>query len=62
MRFYNTERYHGAIGYVTPEQRHSGTDKEILARREAKKLLARRRRFERNRHPEDEVFTMAKAA
>jgi len=62
VRFYNTERYHGAIGYVTPEQRHSGTDKEILARREAKKLLARRQRFERNRHPEDQVFTMAKAA
>jgi len=32
IRFYNTQRYHGAIGYVIPEQRHNGTDKEILAK------------------------------
>jgi len=62
IRFYNTQRYHGAIGYVTPEQRHNGTDKEILARREAKKLWARRQRLERNSNQKDQVFFWAKVA
>ncbi len=62
IRFYNTQRYHGAIGYVTPEQRHNGTDKEILAQREAKKLQARRRRMEINGNRKDPVFSLAQAA
>ncbi len=31
--WYNHEHLHSAIKFVTPEQRHSGEDKEILARR-----------------------------
>ena len=51
--FYNTQRYHGAIGYVTPDQKHKGQDKKILAQREAKKLRSRRRRFEINSNRKD---------
>ena len=61
VRFYNTEWRHRAVGYVPPDQKHGATDKDILARRGTKKLLTRRRRFDRNRHLEVQVFTMAKA-
>jgi len=33
VNWYNHEHLHSAIKFVTPEQRHSGEDKEILARR-----------------------------
>lgn len=33
VRWYNTEHRHSAIGFVTPEQRHHGLDKDLLARR-----------------------------
>jgi transposase InsO family protein len=33
VRWYNTEHLHSAIRFVTPEDRHSGRDKAILARR-----------------------------
>jgi len=33
--WYNTEHRHSGIKYVTPEQRHNGDDKEILAKRKA---------------------------
>jgi transposase InsO family protein len=62
IRFYNTQRYHGAIGYVTPDQRHKGEDKKILVQREAKKLQARRRRFEINGNQKDQVFFWSKVA
>jgi len=39
VAWYNTEHRHSAICYVTPEQRHSGQDKEILINRE--KLYAK---------------------
>lgn len=41
VTWYNTEHRHSAIRYVTPEQRHSGEEKEILRRRRA--LYARTR-------------------
>lgn len=46
VTWYNTEHLHSAIGYVTPEDRHTGRDVEILAKR--------RRVYERARqlHPE----------
>ena len=62
IRFYNTQRYHGAIGYVTPDQKHKWEDKKILVQREAKKILARRRRFEINSNRKDQVFFWAQAA
>lgn len=34
VRWYNTEHQHSAINFVTPEQRHAGKDKVILAKRE----------------------------
>jgi putative transposase len=33
VAWYNTDHRHSAIRYVTPDQRHSGTDVAILARR-----------------------------
>jgi len=47
--FYNNVRLHGAIGYVTPAQRHRGEDKAILALRSASLAEARRMRLQRNR-------------
>jgi transposase InsO family protein len=46
---YNTERYHGAIGYVTPEQKHSGQAEDILKARAERKRLARLNRLKINR-------------
>lgn len=46
---YNTRRYHGAIGYLTPEQKHSGQAEEILRARAERKRLARLKRLEINR-------------
>jgi putative transposase len=33
VRWYNEEHQHSAIKFVTPEQRHTGKDVEVLARR-----------------------------
>jgi len=46
---YNTERYHGAIGYVTPEQRHNGQAEQILRQRAERRRQARLLRLEVNR-------------
>ncbi len=46
---YNTKRYHGAIGYVTPEQKHTGQAEEILKERAERKRLVRLHRLEVNR-------------
>jgi len=35
VHWYNVEHRHSGIGYVSPEQRHAGQDKAILAAREA---------------------------
>jgi putative transposase len=47
--YYNNVRLHGAIGYVTPAQRHCGEDKEILGFRAERLREARQLRLERNR-------------
>ena len=44
VEHYNTVRLHSAIGYVTPEARLQGRDKEILAERDRKLEAARERR------------------
>ena len=46
---YNTKRYHGRIGYVTPEQKHSGLAEKILKERAERKRLARFNRLMKNR-------------
>ena len=43
---YNYHRYHGAIDYVTPHQKHTGQDQQILQARQRRKEDARRRRLE----------------
>lgn len=46
---YNTQRYHGAIGYVTPEQKHNGQAEQILRERAKRKRLVRLHRLSVNR-------------
>jgi len=46
---YNTERYHSAIGYVTPEQRHNGQAQQILQQRAERRRQAQLLRLEVNR-------------
>lgn len=41
IRWYNQEHRHSGIGYVTPEQRHTVEDRELLARRDALYQAAR---------------------
>lgn len=43
VAWYNDEHLHSAIGYVTPSQRHEGTDEEILEQRRRTYEMARRR-------------------
>jgi putative transposase len=58
---YNTQRYHGAIGYVTPEHKHSGKADEILEARTERKRLARLHRLKTNREQVSQT-ELAKAA
>jgi hypothetical protein len=44
---YNREHRHGAIRYVTPEERHFGREKEILSRRQRLYEWARQNNPER---------------
>jgi transposase InsO family protein len=47
VAWYNNEHLHSAIGYVSPEQRHSGAADEILAKRRRVYKAAQRRHPER---------------
>ena len=47
VAWYNHEHRHSAIRFVTPHQRHTGHDRELLNRRHALYLEARARRPER---------------
>jgi len=49
FHFYNNERYHGRINFVTPVQRHEGRDTLIIERRLEGSKLARMARIEQNR-------------
>lgn len=59
---YNHVRLHGAIGYVTPAQRHRGEDKAILAIRKQRCAEARRERLRRNRSMKQTVSGDTKIA
>lgn len=62
VRWYNTEHRHSGIRFVTPEQRHRGEDRALLASRHQVYELARAARPERwsgrtrNWHPVGEVW------
>ena len=43
MQWYNNEHRHSAIRYVTPNQRHSGTEHGLLKRRKALYEVAKQR-------------------
>ncbi len=47
IAWYNTEHRHSGIRFVTPEQRHSGLDREVLANRERVWQAAQQRHPER---------------
>lgn len=47
VNWYNKERLHGEINYVTPESRHNGTDKAILKARRDVYIKARQAHPER---------------
>lgn len=49
IEYYNDERYHGSLGYVTPSQMHTGKAVIILEKRMERKSEARRKRLEHNR-------------
>jgi transposase InsO family protein len=46
--WYDTEHYHSAIDYVTPDQAHQGLRQQIVDQRRINKLAQRRRRREEN--------------
>lgn len=46
VTYYNERRYHGAIGYVTPQQRHTGQDESVRQARQQRKAQARQLRLE----------------
>ncbi len=49
INYYNIIRYHGAIEYVTPEQKHTGKADSILKERVERKRIARLNRLSVNR-------------
>jgi D-lyxose ketol-isomerase len=52
---YNTQRYHGAIGYVTPEQKHTSQAEDILMARAERKRLTRLHRLKVNRESVSQI-------
>lgn len=51
VRWYNTCHRHSSIGFVTPDERHSGRDANVLARRRTTYAAVRRRHPERWSRP-----------
>ena len=49
VKYYNDERLHGAIGYVTPKDKLEGRENEIFAERRRKLAEARQKRGVANR-------------
>ena len=61
VEHYNTVRLHSAIGYITPQDKLAGREKEIFAARDRKLAEARERR-KANRRATRELATTDKAA
>jgi putative transposase len=49
FEYYNNARYHGEIGFVTPVQKHTGLDKNIIKRRIDGLTKAKKNRLQKNR-------------
>lgn len=49
FEYYNNERYHGKIGFVTPVQKHAGLDIGIIKKRKDGATEAKKNRLEQNR-------------
>lgn len=47
--WYNTQHYHSALDYVTPDQAHTGQRSQVVAQRQARMAQARAYRKEANR-------------
>lgn len=47
--YYNNERYHGKIGFVTPLQKHNGLDEKIISERKKRLSRARKNRIKVNK-------------
>lgn len=50
IEYYNNNRYHGSIGYVTPSQMHNGEAEKVIQERRQRKERVRIRRLEVNRN------------
>jgi transposase InsO family protein len=55
MSFYNNSRYHGEIGFVTPEQMHTGKDKKIINKRRIGMMASRQRRLTLNKNAKTKI-------
>jgi len=53
--YYNNQRYHGKIGFVTPVQKHVGLDKNIIKRRKDGLINARKNRLEKNKNSQSKT-------
>jgi len=51
VEYYNNDRLHGGIDFVTPNQMHSGKAKQIIEKRTLARIEARRRRIFQNTKP-----------
>ena len=56
VKYYNDERLHGAIGYVTPKDKLEGREKEIFVERRRKLAEARRKRSLANKPVDAKVL------
>jgi putative transposase len=50
FEYYNNERYHGKIGFVTPIQKHDGLDIDIIKKRKVGATEAKKNRLHKNRN------------
>ena len=55
VRYYNEERLHSALNYITPKDKMNGRDKEILKLRDERLKNARIQRLERNQNQVKEI-------